>query len=116
MYLVQGVSGLGGVSGPGGHVWSWGGMSGPGGGCLLVRYPPPPPLTDRCKNINLATTPLWPVINTLLAASVTSKSTVSQSVVSVNFVTVEFSLPWVKQIEFRGRYKLRNISLKTYLF
>ena len=57
-------------------------------------------------------------INTLLAASVTSKSTVSQSVVSVIFVTVEFSLPCVKQIEFRGRYKLplRNISLKTYLF
>ena len=59
--LVRGVSSPGGVSGPGG--------SGPGGGFSLVGGrgvlptgdPPINRMTDRCKNITLATTSLRPV-------------------------------------------------------
>ena len=91
MYLV-----LGGVLSPGGsgpegvwswgHVWSWVGMSGPRGcvwsrgqclvwgcllqrgGCLLVRYSCQPVnrMTDRCKDITVATTSLRPVIKLLV--------------------------------------------------
>ena len=60
----------GGVSAPGG-------VPGPGVGCLVrgvgipacfEAEPPPPPvnrMTDRCKNINLATTLLRPVTMTI---------------------------------------------------
>ena len=47
-----GVSGLGGVPGPGGSA------------SVPCGIPPPPPvnrMTDRCKNITLATTSLRPV-------------------------------------------------------
>ena len=71
VYLVWGVSGprgvsdTGGVSGTGGGLCLvWGGLV--PGGCGIPAYPrqTPPPLnrmTDRCKNITLATTSLRPV-------------------------------------------------------
>ena len=58
------------MSGPGVGGWcAWfggrGGVSGLGGGLpqCLVGYPPPPVnrMTNRCKNITLATTSLRPV-------------------------------------------------------
>ena len=79
----------GGVSAPGGSapggclVWggvcSWGGLLREGvcsqGGCLLpgdvlpqTRCPPVNRMTDRCKNITLATTSLRPVTTTLLVS------------------------------------------------
>ena len=73
-----GVSALGGMSALGGCVCSHGGMSALGGvysgGCLLwggvvsqhaLRQTPPPEngMTNRCKNITLATTSLRTVIS-----------------------------------------------------
>ena len=56
-----------------GGVCSPGGVSAPEGGVVshhaLRQTPPPPPvnrMTNRCKNITLATTSLRPVINMLL--------------------------------------------------
>ena len=93
----------GGVSAPGGCVCSWGvvcllpGGSGPRGGLLrrgLVprgsapggwypsmhwgRTPPMNRMTDRCKNITLATTSLRPVITFLLAIILWGGSRISQ--------------------------------------
>ena len=68
--------GVGGVPGLGG-VWSWGGgVPGPGGGSASMPCGIPPPLppvnrmTNRCKNITLATNSLRPVkISILLTLS-----------------------------------------------
>ena len=66
------LGGLGGVSGPGGQCVRSGRLSGPGGGvpgpggvCLSALWdtttPPVDRMTNRCKNITLATTSLRPV-------------------------------------------------------
>ena len=63
---LGGVSGLGGVWSRGG-VWSQGvcsrGVSGLGGipACIAAEPPPVNGMTNRCKNITLATTSLRPV-------------------------------------------------------
>ena len=63
-----GLPSPGGVSGPGGVCLVWGGLWSRGGFSLAdppARENPPPPvnrMTDRCKNITLATTSLRPVI------------------------------------------------------
>ena len=66
LFLLRGVPGLGGgVPGPGGSV-----CSGGAGIPACIDAEPPPPLvnrmTNRCKNITLATTSLWPVISVFL--------------------------------------------------
>ena len=71
-YLVQGCLVLGGVlswgvSCPrGGYVWPWGGSPCRGGspcqGGSPYWRPPVNRMTNRCKNITLATTSLWPVM------------------------------------------------------
>ena len=66
--LVQGVSAPGGVSALGVGVCSRGGLVQGGGGIpACTEADPLPPvnrMTNRCKNIALATTSLRPVINT----------------------------------------------------
>ena len=62
---VGGVSGLGGCAWSGGCVWS-GGCAWSGGGlpqCLVGYHHPTPVnrMTNRCKNITLATASLRPV-------------------------------------------------------
>ena len=64
----SGVPGWGGVPGPGGVVVCLvGGVPGPGGVCLSDLWDTTPPvnrMTNRCKNITLATTSLRPVMKT----------------------------------------------------
>ena len=58
----------GGVSGPGCVCLVWGCVPGPGGSASVPCGIPPPPvnrMTNRCKNITLATTSLRPVIISL---------------------------------------------------
>ena len=60
------MSGPGGVSGPGGCLLQGVCVPAPGGGCGIpacteADTPPVNRMTDRCKNITLATTSLRPV-------------------------------------------------------
>ena len=65
--LVRGVLPGGGSAWSGGVLPAWGGLPGLGafslaGGFSLADPPPVNRMTDRCKNITLATTSLRPVI------------------------------------------------------